>query len=62
VYERLGRKWSGLVAERERRGQSEVAFSRERCLCTSYFFYWKKRLSLGETGQYLEYRFYLPAS
>lgn len=31
-----------------------AAFCRERGLCTSHFFYWKKRLKQAETGQFLE--------
>jgi hypothetical protein len=47
-------KWSGVVSEQVDSGQSVAAFCRERGLCTSHFFYWKKRLKQAETGQFLE--------
>ena len=39
------RKWERLVSEQGRSGQSVAAFCRERKLCASHFFWWKKRLS-----------------
>ena len=45
------RKWQRLVSEQGRSGQSVAAFCRERKLCASHFFWWKKRLRrecLGE--------------
>ena len=47
-------RWRGVVSEQEHSGQSVAAFCRERGLCTSHFFYWKKRLKQAETGQFLE--------
>ena len=38
------RKWQRLVSEQGRSGQSVAAFCRERQLCASHFFWWKKRL------------------
>ena len=37
-------KWRGLISEQSRSGQSVAAFCRERGLCASQFFAWKKRL------------------
>src|ERR1035437_8277975 len=53
-------KWSGVVSGQERSGRSVASFFRERGLCTSHFFYWKKRLKQAETGHFLEARV-LPA-
>jgi hypothetical protein len=47
-------KWRGLVSEQGRSGQSGAAFCRERELCASYFFAWKKRLRHAATGQFVE--------
>jgi hypothetical protein len=47
-------KWRGLVSEQGRSGRSVAAFCRERGLCASYFFAWKKRLSQAATGQFVE--------
>ena len=38
------RKWQRLVSEQGRSGQSVAAFCRERQLCASHFYWWKKRL------------------
>jgi len=37
-------KWRKLVSEQGGSGQSVAAFCRERALCRSHFFVWKKRL------------------
>ena len=37
-------KWQRLISEQGRSGRSVVAFCRERQLCVSHFFWWKKRL------------------
>jgi hypothetical protein len=47
-------KWRGLVSEQGRSGQSGAAFCRERELCASYFFAWKKRLRHAATGPFVE--------
>ena len=44
------RKWQGLISEQGRSGQSVAAFCRERQLCPSHFFWWKKRLRAAEPG------------
>ncbi len=44
------RKWQGLISEQGRSGQSVAAFCRERHLCPSHFFWWKKRLRAAEPG------------
>ena len=41
------RKWQGLFSEQGRSGQSVAAFCRERQLCASHFYWWKKRLAGG---------------
>lgn len=38
------RKWQKLISEQARSGQSAAAFCRERALCRSHFYWWKKRL------------------
>ena len=47
-------KWKGRVSEQGRSGQSVAAFCRERGLCASHFFAWKKRLRQAATGQFVE--------
>ena len=37
-------RWQGLLAEQGRSGESVAAFCRERQLCASHFYWWKKRL------------------
>jgi hypothetical protein len=49
-------KWSALISEQGRSGQSVAAFCRERGLCAPYFFAWKKRLSQATAGQFVEVR------
>jgi hypothetical protein len=39
-----------LISEQGRSGQSVAAFCRERLLCPSNFFWWKKRLRAAEPG------------
>jgi len=48
------RKWQRLVSEQGRSGQSVTAFCRERKLCVSHFFWWKKRLGASALGKFLE--------
>ena len=38
------RKWQRLISEQGRSGQSAAAFCRERALCRSHFYGWKRRL------------------
>ena len=48
------RKWQRIVSEQGRSGQSVAAFCRERKLCASHFFWWKKRLGASALGKFLE--------
>ena len=48
------RKWQRLVPEQGRSGQSVAAFCRERKLCASHFFWWKKRLHASAAAKFLE--------
>ena len=48
------RKWQRMVFEQGRSGQSVVAFCRERKLCVSHFFWWKKRLRASASAKFLE--------
>ena len=48
------RKWQGLLAEQGRSGQSVAAFCRERKLCVSHFFWWRKRLGASGVVKFLE--------
>ena len=43
-------KWRRLVSEQGGSGESVAAFCRERGLCASQFFTWKKRLGQAQTG------------
>ena len=47
-------KWRKLIAEQARSGQTVTAFCRERGLCRSYFFVWKKRLGENPATRFLE--------
>jgi len=47
-------KWRKLVSEQTRSGQTVNAFCRERALCRSYFFAWKKRLRKRGAAKFLE--------
>jgi len=38
------RKWQRWISEQARSGQSAAAFCRERALCRSHFYWWKRRL------------------
>jgi transposase-like protein len=49
-------KWRKLVAEQGRSGESVAAFCRQRGLCAPHFFAWKKKLSQGGRGQFVEVR------
>ncbi len=40
-------KWQKLISEQGRSGQSVAAFCRERRLCVSHFFWWKRRLRVA---------------
>ena len=48
------RKWDRLVSEQGRSGQTVAAFCRERKLCASDFFWWKKRLRASAATKFLE--------
>jgi hypothetical protein len=47
-------RWQGLLAEQGRSGQTVAAFCRERKLCPSHFFWWKKRLGASAATKFLE--------
>jgi hypothetical protein len=47
-------KWSGLISEQSRSGQSVAAFCRERDLRAWQFYEWKKRLRRREAGTFVE--------
>jgi hypothetical protein len=47
-------KWRRLISEQARSGQTVTAFCRERGLCRSYFFAWKKRLREDTAVKFLE--------
>ena len=46
--------WRGLISEQRGSGQSVAAFCRERGLCASQFYYWKKRLSQAAETNFVE--------
>ena len=48
------RKWQGLISEQGRSGQSVAAFCRERQLCASHFYWWKKRLRASGAERFVE--------
>ena len=47
-------KWTALVSEQGRSGQSAAAFCRERGLCAPHFFAWKKRLRQNAANHFVE--------
>ena len=47
-------RWRGLISEQTASGQSGAAFCRERGLCASQFYYWKKRLSQAAETNFVE--------
>ena len=47
-------KWSDLISEQSRSGQTVEAFCRERGLTTSQFYTWRKRLRGSAAQQFLE--------
>jgi hypothetical protein len=47
-------KWRELISKQARSGQTVTAFCRERGLCRSYFFVWKKRLGEDPATKFLE--------
>lgn len=47
-------KWQRLVSEHRRSGQSVAGFCRERGLCASLFFWWKKRLRETTSAKFVE--------
>ena len=47
-------RWRGLISEQRASGQSAAAFCRERGLCASQFYYWKKRLSQTAETNFVE--------
>jgi len=56
------RKWQRLVSEQGRSGQTVAAFCRERKLCASHFFWWKKRLGASGAVKFLEVKLAAGAS
>ena len=48
------RKWQGLLSEQGRSGESVAAFCRERRLCASHFYWWKKRLGASGAEKFVE--------
>jgi hypothetical protein len=48
------RKWQRLVSAQGRGGQTVAAYCRERKLCASHFFWWKKRLHASAPEKFLE--------
>ena len=54
-------KWRKLVAEQARSGLDVTTFCRERDLCRSYFFVWKKRLRESAATEFLEVQVAEPA-
>ena len=48
------RKWQRLISEQGRSGQSVAAFCRERKLCASHFYWWKKRLGASGAEKFVE--------
>lgn len=48
-------KWRRLVSEQERSGQTVAAFCRERGLCRSYFFVWRKRLQGSAAAKFSKF-------
>ena len=47
-------KWSGLISEQSKSGETVEAFCRERGLPTSQFYTWRKRLRGPVAEQFLE--------
>jgi len=48
------RKWQRLISEQGRSGESVRAFCRERQMCASHFYWWKKRLVASGAAKFLE--------
>ena len=48
------RKWQRLISEQGRSGQTVAGFCRERKLCASHFYWWKKRLGASAATRFLE--------
>jgi hypothetical protein len=47
-------RWSGLISEQSKSGETVEAFCRERGLPTSQFYTWRKRLRGPVAEQFLE--------
>jgi len=47
-------RWQGLLAEQGRSGERVAAFCRERQLCASHFYWWKKRLGASGAEKFVE--------
>jgi hypothetical protein len=47
-------KWRGLIFGQARSGRTVAAFCRERKLCASHFYWWKRRLREGKAAKFLE--------
>jgi len=47
-------KWRRLISEQMRSGKSVAAFCRERKLCPSHYYWWKKRLRENTAARFVE--------
>jgi hypothetical protein len=47
-------KWRRLISEQMRSRKSVAAFCRERKLCPSHYYWWKKRLRENTTARFVE--------
>ena len=47
-------RWQRLLSEQGRSGESVAAFCRQRKLCASHFFWWKKRLGASGAEKFVE--------
>ena len=56
------RKWQGLLSEQGRSGESVAALCRERQLCASHFYWWKKRLGASGAEKFVEVKLAAAAS
>ena len=56
------RKWQELLSEQGRSGESVAAFCRERRLCASHFYWWKKRLGASGAEKFIEVKLAAAAS
>ena len=56
------RKWQELLSEQGRSGEWVAAFCRERQLCASHFYWWKKRLGASGAEKFVEVKLAAAAS